>query len=366
MPRVLRSALFVLAASAGILFACGGQPGEGDAQQPSGTSTGAATGPSTAPIPGCTEGDVQQTLRAIRPTLTRFELPPSAELTGFERAFEELLRDPSSPSAVEALGSYGFEVSCLTHTNGASWLIVSDATGDRGGGTFAINAQPAREMWLEAPHGDSDEGTLEEAVDAAVALGAQAVLINGAHRCAASEKTGCTTSSGPCGDVRISDAAHEVDTFFTAAHRALRRVHPGSLAVSVHGFTPSQGEAAVISDGTTDLRPTAISIAVRDAINRQLAGDAQAFSCNDPADRGRHRLLCGTSNVQGRIDNQLPDSCESEATSASNRFVHLEQGPLLRGGDTGEPPDHVAKALGEVVGCTLGGAGEGCSQSATR
>ncbi|MFP2900553.1 hypothetical protein [Corallococcus sp. 4LFB] len=159
--------------------------------------------------------------------------------------------------------------------------------------------------------------------------------------------------------LRISDAAHYGNTFFTAAHRALRATYPDAIAASIHGMDAGDGpEAAVVSDGTSTLRPEALSNRLRDALNTHLVGTKKAFSCNSVEDSGKHRTLCGTSNVQGRIDNGAADACFTEAAAGSDRFVHLEQSATLRG--TGASSKAVIQALADTVPCTLTGSGLGC------
>ncbi|MFP2913066.1 hypothetical protein ACLESD_50280, partial [Pyxidicoccus sp. 3LFB2] len=106
-----------------------------------------------------------------------------------------------------------------------------------------------------------------------------------------------------------------------------------------------------------------LSVRLRDALNQRLArGPRRAFSCNAPDDSGKHRALCGTTNVQGRIDNGAGDACHAEATSASDRFLHLEQSSTLRG--TGTAADAVIGALADTVPCSLPGNGLGCPSAA--
>jgi hypothetical protein len=317
--------------------------------------------------PGDLRTHLLQAVSIAPPRSERFREPGGTELLTFERALQQVLA-ANDPAATRELASLGFEVSTFSDDNGGAWLILKEKPPRRGGGTFVFNLDPARDLWLEAPHADSDEGTLEESIDQLVSLGARALLITGTNRCASTATTACgETNTVFCGgSLRISDSAHHPYSFFTAAHRALRAQYPSAVAVSLHGMEQKDNQTAIISDGTAVPRPSALSVRLRDALNRRLPVSDRAFSCNDPADDGKHRRLCGLSNIQGRIDNGAADACYQEAPAGGDRFLHLEQGPALR--LSGEPDPRtkaVAEALAETVPCSLPGKGAGCAVAHT-
>ncbi|RKH40208.1 hypothetical protein [Corallococcus sicarius] len=291
-----------------------------------------------------------------------FKEPGGTELTAFEGAFRAMLSEGPTPQVVQDLGTLGFGVATFRNENGNAWLVVRESgLLSRGGGTFILNLSPARNLWLEAPHADSDEGTLRQTAEQLVTLGARALLLTGSNRCAVTAQSPCSGTTSVCGTkgLRISDAAHYSNNFFTAAHRALRDTYPDGIAVSVHGMDAGSGpEAAVVSDGTRLQRPGSLSVRLRDALNTHLVGTRRAFSCNAPDDAGKHRTLCGTSNVQGRIDNGAADACFTEAAAPTDRFLHLEQSATLRG--TGASSKAVIQALADTVPCSLTGSGLGC------
>lgn len=289
----------------------------------------------------------------------------AAEQATFQSAFQAALR--GDLLSLATFKDVGFKTSCYTDGGGSRWLVIEDATSGRAGGRFAINLAPARDLWFEAPHPDSDENTEYMAADLSIQLGARAVVLSGSHRCTSLQATRCSGQSSPCGDIRVSDVAHDTENFFTAAHKALRASFASATAVSVHGMTPLNGEAAVISDGTETARAGSISVKVRDAINGELGGTSRAMSCNDPADSS-YRKVCGVTNVQGRFDNGSANACTIDAPRASDRFVHLEQSAALRGTASvpGVGPEAVTKGFAAVIPCSLGGAGMGCATVAAR
>jgi hypothetical protein len=363
-------------------------PGTGAAQDPSppsGTGSDTGTQPDTetttpAPLSACNlpsdlpvqQGSLRKWLGTVpitAPGSEGFREPAGTELTAFERAFRELLATGPSAERVLDFSQLGYALSTYRDEDtGAGWLVLTDVESGRGGGTFILNLSPARDLWLETPHADSDEGTLRQGAEQLVALGARALLITGANRCAGAAASPCSGTTGVCGTkgLRASDVAHYANNFFTAAHRALRDTYPEAVAVSVHGMDVAETgpEAAVVSDGTAKDRAGSLSVRLRDALNKHLpAGPRRAFSCNAPDDSGKHRTLCGTTNVQGRIDNGAGDACYGDAPSASDRFLHLEQSSALRG--TGPSGDAVLQALADTVPCSLPGNGLGCPVAAS-
>ena len=355
------------------LAACGpqGEPGQDSTDGTTGSDPAAATtGPTVAasscqPLAGLPSqtGDLKEFLGAAKIAAKGsegFVEPSGVELTAFERAFTRLLTQGADKGAVADLEALGFTVTGFTD-EGTPYLVVEERAARRGGGTFVVNLAPGRDMWIEAPHADSDQGTLEQTSLQLRMLGARALLITGSNRCAAAAATTCDGTTKVCGGkLRVSDVAHYDRNFFTAAHRALRAAFPAAMAVQVHGMETSGVEAAVVSDGTRAAAgASATSVRLRDALNREL-GDAngRAFSCNDPSDTG-FRKLCGTDNIQGRIDNGAGDACRGDVQVARGTFLHLEQGPQLRSWSGRE--DHpVTRALATTVACTLGGQGLGC------
>lgn len=379
---------YLVLSAALLVFACAGgeeDPGAPPQATTSPTSSGggsAGTGESTQPptsqpstADACTPfaglptraGTLAEYLagaQIIRDAGEGFTEPAGTELVAFERAFEQLVREPSLED-VQALATFGFTATLFKDAAGGAYLIFEDTIAQRGAGTFVVNLQPARDLWLESPHADSDEGTLTQAADQLVALGARAYLVTGANRCASSAETPCDGKSSMCGgQLRTADAAHYDRNFFTAAHRGLRAAFPNGVAVNVHGMDVDGDEAAVISDGTRAARPDALSVRLRDAMNRRLPPPLLAFACNDPADDGLYRPLCGTTNVQGRVDNGATDACRAASPAGSDRFLHLEQANEVRTAAAGsELSLAVIEALGEVVPCSLGGSGVGCVQT---
>jgi hypothetical protein len=371
----LRSLLLVVLGLGAALSACDGQGG-GSPEELQQALQGADRSEGTSAPAPVANGDPACDALAALPTrqgslagwlesahiakgVGSYAAPSPAQQGAFQAAFEGLLRDGATPAATAAFDALGFELGGYADDGGAFWLVVEEKAPRTGGGTFVVNPAASRELWLEAPHADSDTGTLKQGASQLTALGARALLLTGANRCAASQATACDGKTAKCGGVlRVSDAAHSEDSYFMAAHRALRAVHPSGLAVNLHGMESDGSEAAVLGDGTKRDNPTAVANALRDALNKRLPAGRKAYSCNDPSDSGQHRDLCGTNNVQGRYDNGSAQACTTAAASSTGRFLHLEQDAQLRGAGAGA----LIEALAEVVPCTASGqGGMGCA-----
>lgn len=322
------------------------------------TTTNPATPP---PVAGACPADLATAQGDLRARLQNrpiaaagsegFVAPSAAQQTAFTQAFSAFVSQPSNATA-QALTALGFTASCFADPTNGNYLLVEDGAQNRGGGTYAVSLQPAHDVWLEVPHAPSDEGTLEEGIQTLFTTKARALLITGSHRCADAAATTCSGSTVVCsGQLRISDVAHFGDNFFTAAHRALRTQFPSTVAVSIHGMDTPGGESAVTSDGTGVKRGASISLRFRNALNALLPGGLGAYSCNDSGDDGKHRDLCGTTNVQGRWDNASANACTANSSTPSDHFLHVEQGPELRGVASSQnlPATTLGQALNAVV-----------------
>jgi hypothetical protein len=217
--------------------------------------------------------------------------------------------------------------------NGKGYAILLESDGAGIGPVVAIAKTPARDAIIEAPHPVKDSHTNKQAAVLFLKLGARALIVAGANRCAARDESPCSGMTGICGGgrapYRTSDPAHNPATLFHVAHRTLTRRWEKSIAIQMHGFNNSGSSVwFVMSDGTNERRPGDASLVgkVRDRIHTVLGRKERAVSCQDPNDRSiRTRWLCATTTVQGRDLNGSPDICRVAAKKSSGRFLHIEQ-----------------------------------------
>ncbi len=215
-------------------------------------------------------------------------------------------------------------------------ILLAPLPPARGWARVALRTGAARSVIIEAPHPLHDADTLPESVVLFTSLGARALVVSGAHRCA-NAAAGCEGTSTACGDppgYRESDPAHATGSIFHRAHVALADVFFGDTVVSVHGM---DDDGVSVSDGTTD--PVDADAPVSRVAAALVAADiTEVTACNAGAGVPVNERSCGTANVQGRQLNGSPDACTTSASSSSKRFVHLEQSPDVRA----RAPDVVA------------------------
>jgi hypothetical protein len=217
--------------------------------------------------------------------------------------------------------------------DGRLYRILFERDGAGIGPLVALAADPLRDAVIEAPHPVIDRATDNQAIALFFHLGARALVIAGANRCAARKASPCSGRTRVCGDgrepYRGSDAAHNTDTLFHRAHRVLTRRWPNAVAVQPHGFNNAGSPVwFVISDGSAGKRTGGDGLAgrVRDRIRASLGRRDRAVNCQDPADRTiRSRWLCATTNVQGRALNGSADACRAATERSTGRFLHIEQ-----------------------------------------
>lgn len=216
---------------------------------------------------------------------------------------------------------------------GKDYAILMERDGAAIGPVVAIAMSPTRDAIIEAPHPVKDSHTNKQSAVLFLKLGARALIVAGANRCAARDESPCSGMTGICGGgrapYRTSDPAHNPETLFHVAHRTLTRRWEKSIAIQMHGFNNSGSSVwFVMSDGTKEKRPGDPSLVgkVRDRIHTVLGRKERAVSCQDPNDRTiRTRWLCATTTVQGRDLNGSPDICRVGAKKSSGRFLHIEQ-----------------------------------------
>ena len=234
---------------------------------------------------------------------------------------------------------------------GHGWLIVPFATA-------------ARDLAIEAPHVPYDRHTDEEAAIVYEAVGARALLVAGAERCASPVNSGCrsNTECSPDGAVE-SDVAHSVTSAFHAFHLGVAVDAARTVAIQFHtNLSPGTNGDALVSDGTrtsstgtgADRFADALAAAttglpgcVDDASMTSASQSIRIRSCNAAGTTFATTPLCGTTSTQGLASNGSADACHTLTTAPSDRFVHLEQ--CSRQLDAVDAwADHVATAIRTV------------------
>lgn len=211
-----------------------------------------------------------------------------------------------------------------------------------------LNDPGAGRVMFQAPHILHDQNTLAQSVRFFEELNARTLLSSGTHRCAGSEP-GCSGTSSVCdradGGYPESDMAHSVQSFFHAAHNAVSQSYPQDLVVSVHGMARA---GVSVSNGTT--RAVAADTPVARIVAALVQeGIAEVTACNSGTLAPQVNYLCGGTNTQGRHLNGSADACFQNPSSASERFVHMEQERALR-----DNPTKMVSALRKALFVELG------------
>jgi hypothetical protein len=130
---------------------------------------------------------------------------------------------------------------------GRDYMILVEKDGAGLGPTIAIATTPVRNAIIEAPHPIKDRGTDKQAAILFFEVGARALILSGANRCAAQASSPCSGRTRICGDgrsaYRVSDPAHNTMTLFHVAHRFFTRNWPDAIAVQPHGFNNAGSSA---------------------------------------------------------------------------------------------------------------------------
>jgi hypothetical protein len=258
-------------------------------------------------------------------------MPATGPVEAPFKAALDAAADGDLAKARQAAAAAGYEI-VEKIEDGRGYLILLERDRAGIGPTVAIARNPVRNVVIEAPHPIIDRYSDREAAVLFLALGARALVLSGANRCASTVVSACSGRTRVCGDgnkpYRTSDPAHNPATLFYVAHRALSRRWPQSIVFQPHGFGNADNSVwFVISDGSTEKRPgdDKLTGRVRDGLRAALGAD-RAVSCQDPKDRDiRTRWLCATTTVQGRDLNGSADICGKNAGAASGRFLHIEQ-----------------------------------------
>jgi hypothetical protein len=274
-------------------------------------------------------------------------IQPSAEqVDAFRVAMEQLLMG-DVPSAMTGLNALNYDLNTLNDASGNSYLVAQErSAGFRGLGTYIVDSNYTRNVIVEVPHPLWDTNTPEEGSYVFQGLGARALFIAGTHRCAnpdtpsacSGTTTSCNTGSIP---VRISDGPHFTGNFMYAAHNAGLQLDPQPISLNLHGNS-SEPVDVTLSDGTRI--PGSDTDLVYRLRNALAARSVSVGSCNFPDDGLTAQNLCGTTNVQGRLSNGSPETCGTDATTASGLFLHIEQHLNVR-----NDPALLIEALQEVL-----------------
>ncbi len=199
---------------------------------------------------------------------------------------------------------------------------------------IALRLGVALELVVEIPHPWFEARVRDQGLDLFTGLSARALIVSGAHRCAARATSPCSGTTSVCDSsrapFRVTDVAHHHETTFHDVHVELAGAHPTSVGISVHGMSAS---GVSISDGTRGMAGESSLVARLFRELRRRMPDERITSCTSFVGAVVEARLCGTTNVQGRQLNGASPACTTAATTATGRFIHIEQSLAVRGMD---------------------------------
>jgi len=251
---------------------------------------------------------------------------PTVAQRSATRAMVEAALEGDVAMALSSASSAGYDA-CVV----GDLLRLTPSAHGTGRAFIALRLAGARALVVAAPHAWHETNTLDEARALFERVSARALVVTGSHRCASPERSACDGTTSVCDasalPFRRSDAAHNADTDFQAAHEALYAFAPSDLYVNLHGMSAA---GVRVSDGTQDATDSTSPLS-RFAAALSAAYPSESIeACSPGAGVSVATSLCGTTNVQGRLVNASADACSARATSASGRFLHVEQSRAVR------------------------------------
>ena len=263
----------------------------------------------------------------------KYSQPNSDDLLVFSAAVLNVLEgELQAASNLAALISYDLVFYEDTAGEGFYATLEESAPGAGGWrGFYWFDLSPGRKVVMESPHPLFD-GTRVEAIDVALGTDALAFMQSGTHRNNSPLLTPCDGTQSNGDPYRLSDMAHNADSYFQMAHNVLHNFHEHAVSVSVHGMAESSDPSdVVISNGTgTEIPGSSLSRDIADLMNVLLNSDPRyAVSHQEP---GESPALSGSTNTQGRYSNGAANPCGLPGFVVSpERFIHMEQDPDVRG-----------------------------------
>jgi len=216
----------------------------------------------------------------------------------------------------------------VRNDNQTYWMLAEVLPVTVGWGTYVIRSEEvAHEIVVEVPHPVADWRTDPEGVEIFRQLGARALLIAGADRCANTAYSTCnglTIAYGESEPYRQSDVAHAPQTMFQAAHRALVACSNETVAIQLHGNSLGTCNGT-FTPGSLTTRLYENAARRCDLLEVDLADSSSTCSFN-----GGDSIQALFTNGCGRTGSQETCVVYTGAPSIPERFIFLEQSTALR------------------------------------
>jgi len=303
---------------------------------------------------------VSGSLRYVQAFSEGYAVPSASALNQFDALVIDLMNQDLQ-AVRAAAGDINFRLlRFIDSSAGNNELYCLEELILRGQGFYCVDFDSSNSHHISAPHPLFDSHTNIESVTIMRGTGARFLSLSSTHRCSnavTSSCSGTTTACGALGPYKVSDAAHNVNSFF---HHFGMIVHDSSASthtMQLHGCGSAACPAnnnnadivARLSAGTTDDLPAAELVNVLNAeLNEELSPFqlGSSLSCSEPV---ADKRLCGTTNPLGRHINGQPDPCQHAASVfTDSRWLHIEQNINLRqdnGAGDAVTPDALVNAI---------------------
>lgn len=307
---------------------------------------------------------VTSTLSYVPSYSEGYSIPAIEDLTAFDALIANLV-DGEYDLVQSAAGALNLELVRFVDTGaGDNELHCLREVELLGRGFFCVDSDSSAMHHISVPHPLYDSNTNTQSITVMRDTGARFLSISTTHRCANAASSACSGTTSACGGgpFKVSDAAHNIDSYF---HRFGVVVHDQSATthtIQLHGCGSTSCPAnmdngdivARLSAGTkTDLPVDELVNVLNTELNGELAGLqlGTSLSCSEPSP---DKKLCGTTNPLGRYINGQPDPCRNAAAAFTNsRWLHIEQSDNLRvddGAGDEVTPGTIATAINNAMG----------------
>jgi hypothetical protein len=300
-----------------------------------------------------------------------FGPPTSNQLTTWSDMIGDILAANYSAAHTKAI-SLNYNLVRYTDNsvspNRIYYILEKSSTGKNWGVYVFDTASLRSQVTVQAPHPIADKHTEKEAFYVFRKLRARVLAVAGTHRCndtAFSNCMGttevCSPSPGTSTSYRRSDVAHSDTTPF---HRTTARLLTGIsniIIVQLHGYNKDTTDPDLILGNGTKTAPTGTDFLVN--FRTHLFGIDSTLTFKTAHINTTWNKLNGTQNIQGNLLNGSSAPCTTLESSATGRFLHIEQSLPLRADSTGWNKVSRALELTFPVGTMLKKAAESVEET---
>ncbi|WP_170063262.1 T9SS type A sorting domain-containing protein [Polaribacter porphyrae] len=280
-----------------------------------------------------TNGDLEDYIDAIIKNIPGssgddYKSPSITQSNIWENSLDYVLTN-DIPNARLQLGKIGYKITEFldNSTNQTFYILEKNSNSSNHWGTYIFTKNSViNNLIITAPHVLNDTNTGQQAVYCLKNTLAKAVFLNGTERCNSSSFSSCSGTTSTCDNgsepFRISDVAHSEEAIFHLSTKILHEKIANSIFIQLHGFGKTADDPSVILSNGTRTTPTIDYI---DLLKNELLIEDSSLTFKIPhKDLSWNRLIAFT-NTQGRLINGSSQPCNTHFSSASGRFISLEQ-----------------------------------------